>query len=111
MSVRQANDRRVSEREEVESMDRSKGRRNRSQFPLVARRRFDAGGEELRVPAVKAKSHRPEVHAERERELTFVQRIICVGFEEEILDSDHDCVEVENGLPVLAKNVETDVSS
>jgi len=49
------------------------------------------------------------MHAKRK--LTFVQRIICVGFEEEILDSDHDCVEVENGLPVLAKNVETDIAS
>lgn len=67
------------------------------------------GLEDLRVLVAKTQNHRVEMHAKRE--LTFVQRIICVGFEEEILDSDHDCVEVENGLPVLAKNVETDVSS
>lgn len=43
-------------------------------------------------------------------EHTFVQWVIRVGLEEEILQADHDRVEVEDGLPVLAENVETDVA-
>jgi hypothetical protein len=41
---------------------------------------------------------------------TFVERIIGVGFEEEVLESNHDGVEVQYGFPVFTKDVETDVS-
>ncbi len=43
-------------------------------------------------------------------QLTLVQRIIRVGLKEEILQADHDRVEVEHGLPVFSQNVQTDIS-
>jgi len=33
---------------------------------------------------------------------TLVERIICVGFEEEVLQADHHRVEIEHGLPILS---------
>ena len=41
---------------------------------------------------------------------TLVQRIIRVGLEEEVLEADHDRVEVEHRLPVLSQNVQADVA-
>lgn len=39
-----------------------------------------------------------------------IQRVACVGFKEEVLQADDDGVEVEDGLPVLAKDIEADVA-
>lgn len=41
---------------------------------------------------------------------TLVQRIVRIGFEEEVLQADHYRVEVEYGLPVFSKNVQADIS-
>jgi hypothetical protein len=41
---------------------------------------------------------------------TLVQRVVGVGLEEEVLQADHDGVEVEHGLPVLAQDVEAHVA-
>lgn len=52
----------------------------------------------------------PKKEARRRREaLTLVERVIGVGLEEEVLQPDHDGVEVQDGLPVLAEDVEADV--
>ena len=40
---------------------------------------------------------------------TFVERVVCVRLEEEILEADHYGVEVEDGLPVLSEDVKADV--
>ena len=40
---------------------------------------------------------------------TLVQRIIGVRLQEEVLQSDHDRVEVQHGLPVLTQDVQADV--
>lgn len=42
--------------------------------------------------------------------LTLVQRVVRVGFQEEVLQTDHDRVQVEHGFPVLAQDVEAHVS-
>lgn len=44
------------------------------------------------------------------RALTLVERIISVGLEEEILQPDHDGVQVQDWLPVFAKNVEAHIA-
>lgn len=41
---------------------------------------------------------------------TFVEWIIGIRLQEEILQSDHDGVEVENRLPVFSQNVQAHVS-
>ena len=41
---------------------------------------------------------------------TLVERVVGVGLEEEVLQADHDGVEVEHGLPVLAQDVEAHVA-
>lgn len=41
---------------------------------------------------------------------TLVERIVSIRLEEQVLQPDHDRVEIEDGLPVLAKNVEADVA-
>lgn len=41
---------------------------------------------------------------------TFVQWVVSVGLEEQVLQTDHHRVEVEDGLPVFAENVETDIA-
>jgi hypothetical protein len=46
----------------------------------------------------------------RAQRLTFVQRIVCVRLQEKILNTDHDCVEVEYRFPIFSQNVEADVS-
>lgn len=46
----------------------------------------------------------------RARKPTLVEGIVGVGFEEEVLQSDHDGVQVEDGFPVLAEDVEADVA-
>ena len=51
-----------------------------------------------------------EVGTGGERERTLIQRIVGVGLEEEVLQSDHDGIEVEDGLPVLAQDVQAHVS-
>ena len=40
---------------------------------------------------------------------TFVQRVVGVRLKEEVLEADHDGVEVQDGLPVFAEDVEADV--
>lgn len=40
----------------------------------------------------------------------FVERVVCVWLQEEILETDHDRVEVQDGLPVLAENVQADIA-
>lgn len=42
--------------------------------------------------------------------LTLVERVVCVGLEEEVLEAHHDAVEVEHGLPVFAQDVEAYVA-
>lgn len=39
-----------------------------------------------------------------------VQRVSRVGLQEEVLEPDHDRVEVQDGLPVFAEDVEADVA-
>jgi hypothetical protein len=39
----------------------------------------------------------------------FVQRVVRVWLQEEVLQANHDRVQVEDGFPVFSKNVETDV--
>lgn len=41
---------------------------------------------------------------------TLIKRILGIGLEEEVLEADHDGVEVEHGLPVLAQDVEAHVA-
>jgi hypothetical protein len=41
---------------------------------------------------------------------TLVQWIVCIRFEEKILQPDHYRVEVQNGLPVLSQDVEADIA-
>ncbi len=41
---------------------------------------------------------------------TFVQGIVRVGLEEEILQSDHDRIKVQNRLPVFSENVQANVA-
>lgn len=43
-------------------------------------------------------------------EPTLVEGIVGVRFEEEVLQPDHDGVQVEDGFPVLAEDVEADVA-
>jgi hypothetical protein len=47
---------------------------------------------------------------ETKRKRTLVERVIGVRFEEQVLQSDHDGVEVENGFPVFAKDVQAHVA-
>ena len=42
--------------------------------------------------------------------VTFVQRIIGVRLQEEILNPDHDSVEIENGLPVFSQDIQAHIS-
>ena len=42
--------------------------------------------------------------------LTFVQRIVRVWFEEKVLQTDQDRVQVEHRLPVLSQDVQADVA-
>lgn len=42
--------------------------------------------------------------------LTLVQWIISVRLQEEILQTNHDRIEVQHWLPVFSQDVETDVS-
>ena len=44
------------------------------------------------------------------RTRTFVQRIVCVWLQEEVLQADHDRVEVQNWLPVLTEDVQANVA-
>ena len=48
--------------------------------------------------------------AQREAELTLVEGVVGVRLEEQVLQADHHSVQVQDWLPVLAKNVQTDVS-
>lgn len=41
---------------------------------------------------------------------TFVQRIICIWFQEQVLKSCHDGIEVQYRLPVFSKDVEADIA-
>ena len=41
---------------------------------------------------------------------TFVQGIVGVWFKEEVLQSDHDGVQVQNWLPVFSEDVQADVA-
>lgn len=41
--------------------------------------------------------------------VTFVQRIIRVRLQEEILNPDHDSVEIENGLPVFSQDIQAHI--
>lgn len=41
---------------------------------------------------------------------TFVERIIGIRLEEQVLQADHDRVEVEDGLPIFAEDVEADIA-
>jgi len=45
-----------------------------------------------------------------ERRRTLVERVVGVGLEEQVLEADHDGVEVQDGLPVLAQDVEANVA-
>ena len=51
----------------------------------------------------------PDVEGE-ERRRTLVERVVGVGLEEQVLEADHDGVEVQDGLPVLAQDVEANVA-
>lgn len=46
----------------------------------------------------------------RDGERTFVERVVGIWLEEEVLETHHDGVEVEDGLPVLAEDVEAHVA-
>lgn len=50
------------------------------------------------------------VRSAYQAEHTFVQRIIWIRFQEKILQSDHDSIQIEHRLPVLAQDIETDIS-
>ena len=43
-------------------------------------------------------------------ELTLVQRIVRIRFEEEVLQSNHHRIQVEHGFPVFSKDVQTNVA-
>ena len=40
---------------------------------------------------------------------TLVQWIICVGLEEEVLQANHNGVQVQHGLPVFSQDVQAHV--
>lgn len=42
--------------------------------------------------------------------LTLVEGVVGVGLEEQVLKSDHDSVQVQDWLPILAQNVEAHVA-
>lgn len=42
--------------------------------------------------------------------LTFVQGIICVWLQEEILQTDHHGVEVKDRFPILAEDVQANIA-
>lgn len=42
--------------------------------------------------------------------LTFVEWIVGVGLQEQVLESDHDGVQVEDWFPIFSENIEADVS-
>ena len=43
-------------------------------------------------------------------EFTLVQRIVRIRFEEEVLQSNHHRIQVEHGLPVFSKDVQTNIA-
>jgi hypothetical protein len=72
-------------------------------------RRFGGGEGEWREGERKSQLG-PTANTSRQSRRTLVQRIIGVGLEEEVLKSDHDGVQVEDGLPVFTQDVEADVA-
>lgn len=52
----------------------------------------------------------PKRVMDRTRLHTFVQWIVRIWLKEQILQADHDRVEVEDGLPVLSENVQAHIS-
>lgn len=73
------------------------------------RRRWWRRGAGSRESSIKQRAGRAWGEGERAKR-TLVQRVVGVGFEEEVLQSDHDGVEVEDGLPVFAQDVQAHVS-
>ena len=43
-------------------------------------------------------------------EFTLVQRIVCIRFEEKVLQSNHHRIKVKHGFPVFSKDVQTNVT-
>lgn len=41
---------------------------------------------------------------------TFIERIVCVGLEEEVLEANHHRVEVQHGFPVFTKYIEANIA-
>ena len=41
---------------------------------------------------------------------TLIQRIVCIRFEEEVLQSNHHRIQVEHGFPVFSKDVQANVA-
>jgi len=64
---------------------------------VAVHRRFDIGQELFPVSAHLLSS-------------ILIQRIICVWLQEQILKSDHDRIKVENWFPVLAENIQADIT-
>lgn len=44
------------------------------------------------------------------RHRTFVQRVVSIGFQEKVLQSDDHAVDVQHGFPVFSQNVKANVS-
>lgn len=59
--------------------------------------------------SVGAQSHGAETHRAPMPMLTLVQRVVRIGLKKEVLQPDHDRVEIQDGLPVLSQDIEAHI--